>query len=80
VSVRGAHPAECAHDPAPIAPEEIIFNEHLIVEEEIGLFDEGVPINQVVRFGEALNEFLIGSILETEFGTGPSPSSDGITN
>jgi hypothetical protein len=66
--------------PQPIPTEEIIFNELLIIEEEIGLFDEGVPINQVVRFGEALNEFLIGSILETEFGTGPSPSSDGITN
>ena len=66
--------------PQPIPPEEIIFNELLIIVDEFTLFDEGVAINQVVRFGEALNGFLIGSILEREFGSGLGRSGDGRTN
>lgn len=68
--------------PQPIPPEEIINNIFLIIEEEFTLINEGVPITQAFRFGEALTEFLIGSILQTEFGTGPGtgPAGGGKTD
>jgi hypothetical protein len=66
--------------PQPIPPEEIFFNELLIVEEEFTLVTEGVPINQVVRIGEELEDFLIGAVLQTEFGTGPGPAGGNPTS
>src|ERR1700678_2981437 len=63
--------------PQPIPPEEIFFNELLIFEEEVTLVTEGVPIEQVVRYGEVLNDYLIGSILQTESGIGTGPVGGG---
>ncbi|HKV55230.1 MAG TPA: hypothetical protein VJN94_11395 [Candidatus Binataceae bacterium] len=62
--------------PQPIPPEEIV-GEILIIEEEITLVTEGVPIGQAIRVGEVLNSFLFASILQTEFGTGAAGGGTG---
>lgn len=56
--------------PQPIPVEEIIIDELLIIQEEITLINEGVPVNQVVKIGNELNLILAGSILQREFGAG----------
>jgi len=37
---------------------------------EVALVNEGMPLGQVLRLGEALNDFLLASILQTDLGTG----------
>jgi hypothetical protein len=56
--------------PQKVPPEEIFLDELEIIEEEVTLVNEGMPLGQVLRFGEALNDFLLASILQTDLGTG----------
>jgi len=60
--------------PQKVPPEEIFRDELLIVEEEFTLVSEGAPITQVLEIGRALQEILVGSILQTDLGSGPGPS------
>jgi hypothetical protein len=63
--------------PQPIPPEETIIDQFLILEEEVTLVTEGMPISQVIQVGEGLNDILLGSILQTELGSGVGASGGG---
>ena len=59
--------------PQPIPPEEII-GEILIIEEEVTLLNEGVPIGPVLQIGRVLNSYLFTTILQKIVGAGTGPA------